>query len=425
MSEDDEIAELGIIAPKRFCACRCGQTKIELCGEPIYATDDDGGNWGAAAVWTDDLAEEAGYAEQDIASSTMLVGSFGTEPATAALIAYSDHQIAITDGMDNLRLFKTHAESDTVRAYADCCKTLLIAASGANFGTYKVFNRRRMTEADGSPTQYTSSDISWSWWAALCVSMRETFVCGGVPSLRQRFGAPVLKADPLSVKTYVEPRVYWRRNQPHPKLPTPLYWNSKRSARARDRDGPYCNKGIRRAFDKVCGAAGKDHPAVLDEAGVEKVAMMLGAESISSIFSKSILREAMREMDPDRDGKVAFLDFRDWFVATYYHPPEDDREGEFSNKKLREMFDAADKDGGGTLSKDEVGELSSSLGKPLTSFFGGDAGLEEAFDVMDMDGNGSVDFEEFKAWFLARNVQVPHLAAKVGGEQNDLTPKEI
>ena len=54
-----------------------------------------------------------------------------------------------------------------------------------------------------------------------------------------------------------------------------------------------------------------------------------------------------------------------------------------------------DADGGGTLDRDEIGNLARSLGNQLT-----DAQLDEAMAEMDEDGSAEVDFEEFFEWYV-------------------------
>ena len=65
-----------------------------------------------------------------------------------------------------------------------------------------------------------------------------------------------------------------------------------------------------------------------------------------------------------------------------------------SNEELaefREIFNLVDRDGGGTITKEELGELMDTLGIDATP---------EEIDLMiheiDQDNNGEIDFEEFK-----------------------------
>ena len=61
---------------------------------------------------------------------------------------------------------------------------------------------------------------------------------------------------------------------------------------------------------------------------------------------------------------------------------------------LRNAFNMIDADGGGTLDRDEVGQLSEKLGRKLT-----DKELDEMMAKMDSDGSGAVEFEEFATYF--------------------------
>jgi hypothetical protein len=61
---------------------------------------------------------------------------------------------------------------------------------------------------------------------------------------------------------------------------------------------------------------------------------------------------------------------------------------------LVELFSAIDTDGSGFLDRQEVGELASVLGFPLT-----EKELDVAFNQMDQNRNGRVVFEEFELWW--------------------------
>jgi len=55
------------------------------------------------------------------------------------------------------------------------------------------------------------------------------------------------------------------------------------------------------------------------------------------------------------------------------------------------MFEAADKDGNGTLDRDEIKEALHALGFKFIQ----DKQLDKIMDRADMDGNEVIDFEEF------------------------------
>ena len=57
---------------------------------------------------------------------------------------------------------------------------------------------------------------------------------------------------------------------------------------------------------------------------------------------------------------------------------------------LREVFNAFDEDGGGSIDTDELGAAMKALGAESTR-----AELEKLVEEIDEDGNGEIDFEEF------------------------------
>ena len=77
--------------------------------------------------------------------------------------------------------------------------------------------------------------------------------------------------------------------------------------------------------------------------------------------------------------------------------------------EFREIFNLVDKDGGGTISKEELGELMETLGIDATT---------EEIDLMiaeiDEDNNGVIDFDEFVA-VMSRKVSATYTAEQVRG----------
>ena len=75
--------------------------------------------------------------------------------------------------------------------------------------------------------------------------------------------------------------------------------------------------------------------------------------------------------------------------------------------ELREIFSLVDKDGGGTISKMELGELLMTLGIRATN-----DDLDLMIREVDIDGSGEIDFGEF-IQVMQRRVNVPYTAADV------------
>lgn len=76
-------------------------------------------------------------------------------------------------------------------------------------------------------------------------------------------------------------------------------------------------------------------------------------------------------------------------------------------KEFRELFNLLDKDGGGSISKDELAELMSTLGIKATP-----EEVEMMVREVDEDGSGEIDFGEF-CRVMGRRVDVPYTSSEV------------
>ena len=80
--------------------------------------------------------------------------------------------------------------------------------------------------------------------------------------------------------------------------------------------------------------------------------------------------------------------------AVQYTAPSKSMVTHKSDAELRQVFEDADTDKGGSLDRDEIAELSVKLGKRLTR-----KELDEAMADMDEDQSNEVDFAEFSEWW--------------------------
>eukprot|EP01033_Poteriospumella_lacustris_P006698 gene6696-4829_t len=75
--------------------------------------------------------------------------------------------------------------------------------------------------------------------------------------------------------------------------------------------------------------------------------------------------------------------------------------------EFREIFNLVDKDGGGCITKVELGELMDTLGIDADP-----EEIEHMIAEIDQDGNGNIDFEEFVA-VMSRKVEASYSADQV------------
>eukprot|EP00602_Paraphysomonas_sp_CaronLab_P004136 CAMPEP_0185024858 /NCGR_PEP_ID=MMETSP1103-20130426/8042_1 /TAXON_ID=36769 /ORGANISM="Paraphysomonas bandaiensis, Strain Caron Lab Isolate" /LENGTH=151 /DNA_ID=CAMNT_0027557929 /DNA_START=61 /DNA_END=516 /DNA_ORIENTATION=+ len=75
--------------------------------------------------------------------------------------------------------------------------------------------------------------------------------------------------------------------------------------------------------------------------------------------------------------------------------------------EFREIFNLVDKDGGGTITKEELGELMDTLGIDATA-----EEIELMINEIDSSGDGQIDFEEFVE-VMSRKVNATYTAEQV------------
>lgn len=91
--------------------------------------------------------------------------------------------------------------------------------------------------------------------------------------------------------------------------------------------------------------------------------------------------EFFNNVDMDRNGSI---DFGEWCAATI------NKRTLLNEQNLKAAFQLFDKDGGGTISAEEVAEI---LG---TNFSKEQSVWKEIIKEVDLNGDGMIDFEEFK-----------------------------
>jgi calmodulin len=105
--------------------------------------------------------------------------------------------------------------------------------------------------------------------------------------------------------------------------------------------------------------------------------------------SATELRDMVNEVDVDQNGSIDFKEFLDMMTRKgKSHDPE---------QELRDAFAVFDRDGTGTISREELRHVMKSIGEQLT-----EAEIDEMIKLADKDGDGAIDYTEFASIMLQK-----------------------
>ncbi|KAH7126119.1 complex of Cambr and Cam [Dactylonectria macrodidyma] len=104
--------------------------------------------------------------------------------------------------------------------------------------------------------------------------------------------------------------------------------------------------------------------------------------SLGQNLSDAELEGMVNGIDVDKNGSIDFNEFLTIMAAK--------KENNDLQEDLLDAFKTFDKDGSGTISRDEIRQVMLSLGENLT-----DDDINEMLQVADKDGNGTIDYNEF------------------------------
>ena len=100
------------------------------------------------------------------------------------------------------------------------------------------------------------------------------------------------------------------------------------------------------------------------------------------------IQDVLKEYDINKNGKIEFNEFLTYYEAKYREPD--------SEEELKSAFKVFDKDGNGFIDKDELMNVVTTLGEPLSP--------EEADEMIrdaDTNRDGRIDYKEFVKFILS------------------------
>jgi len=120
----------------------------------------------------------------------------------------------------------------------------------------------------------------------------------------------------------------------------------------------------------------------LNKTGVlSKEELLIGYKQLMGDLAEAEVDRIMLIADTDRSGSI---DYSEWVVATI------NKNQLLSDEKMKQAFDLFDKDGGGSISSDEVKEVLG-VGKKFDEKV-----WDEIISEVDIDGDGEISYSEFK-----------------------------
>lgn len=138
----------------------------------------------------------------------------------------------------------------------------------------------------------------------------------------------------------------------------------------------------------------------LNKTGVlSKEELLIGYKQLMGDLAEAEVDRIMLIADADKSGAI---DYSEWVVATI------NKNQLLSDDKMRQAFDLFDKDGGGSISSDEVKDVLG-VGKKFDEKV-----WEEIISEVDIDGDGEISYVEFKSMMEKLLSDGPEL------EENDL-----
>jgi len=141
-----------------------------------------------------------------------------------------------------------------------------------------------------------------------------------------------------------------------------------------------------------------------------------------------IIQHAFKMTDTNKDGKISFSEFVDWFATVSFTESMalDDKEREFREfckssgfglvniERFRRIFEEVDEDGSGEIDEDEFEKLLLKCGKVPKGIEIPAARFHQLWKEADTDCSGSISFEEF-ATFYSKHFDVTSGPSSGGG----------
>lgn len=142
--------------------------------------------------------------------------------------------------------------------------------------------------------------------------------------------------------------------------------------------------------------------SVFDEDGSGSITvdeLFAVVENMGSTLTREEVKKMMDEVDDDQSGEIEFPEFLQLMCTEKLESLGVDLSSDKINE-YRLAFSLFDKDGGGSITAEEMWEVLHSLGKPFTK-----EEVEAMFAEVDADGSGEIEFPEFLKIMASRGLK--------------------
>lgn len=126
--------------------------------------------------------------------------------------------------------------------------------------------------------------------------------------------------------------------------------------------------------------------------------------SLGFLMSNKEVRQAVKQIDTNGNGKIEFGEFRNFIIKQF----KQSKSEQDTRQEIRQAFRIFDRDGNGYIEKSELRRAMRSLGEPLS-----ESELDMMIKDADRNGDGKIDYEEFVILWTSKTKELKEQSKQV------------